>query len=277
MAKRDTIPAFVDLEYNDYDQVEENEDRENLKPMELAIFIRKKINEGEKKKVIADKLGVDAASITHHLALLDLPECLEMLYRSKKTTSPKTLYELNKIYADNPDFVEKWTSTVEEVSRRDITFLKAQLVSIDVEKQQLNDSEVQEAEVLPQIAEDQNLGHDQENDSADSDLEPTPESKPKGDKKPRQEKETIVSDLDDNSEPEPEKLSKPKQSKSVEIKTPSIVVSYDNKDAILILSCKPKSKDKVFIRFLSPKHGLEMLEVSPKELTIKSLSDSANN
>lgn len=96
LAQKDVIPAFVDHQYEDYDQVSENEDRKNLKLMEMAVFINKKINEGEKKKVIASRLGLDAASIIHHLALLELPNCLENLYRSGKTTSPKTLYELKK-------------------------------------------------------------------------------------------------------------------------------------------------------------------------------------
>ena len=41
------IPAFVDETADSYDQVIENEQRESLKPLELALFIQRQIKAGE--------------------------------------------------------------------------------------------------------------------------------------------------------------------------------------------------------------------------------------
>ena len=53
-----TIPAFVDRSHTDYQQVIENLQREDLKPRELAIFIKRKMDEGEKQAQIAELLGL---------------------------------------------------------------------------------------------------------------------------------------------------------------------------------------------------------------------------
>ena len=42
LADRDVIPAFVDESFDTYAQVIENEQREALKPLELALFIQKR-------------------------------------------------------------------------------------------------------------------------------------------------------------------------------------------------------------------------------------------
>ena len=48
MAGKETIPAFVDNDHDDYDQVMENKERLNHSPIELALFIQKKFKQGEK-------------------------------------------------------------------------------------------------------------------------------------------------------------------------------------------------------------------------------------
>lgn len=54
----ETIPAFIDDTNTDFDQVIENEQRENLKPMELALFIQRSLDDGVKKpKLLAARKG----------------------------------------------------------------------------------------------------------------------------------------------------------------------------------------------------------------------------
>jgi len=264
LANKNTIPAFIDNDYNDYDQVAENKDRENLKPMEMAIFINRKIKEGAKKSAVAKKLNLDASSITHYLSMIDLPDCLESLYRTDKTTSPKTLYELRNVYDSNPSFVEKWASTVEEVSRRDITMLKTQLATESIDNKVEEETNI-ESPIL-----------DEENQNA---APVETETKTKPNKKGKENDLGHDQEINHNDfhNEKPIKEDKPVTSKlvkSIEIASPSIVVNYDNKEAVLILSHKPKSKDKVFIKYLSPKHGIDFVEVNPKDLQIKSLIDT---
>lgn len=102
-AGRATIPAFVDEAHDDYDQVIENIQRDDLKPMELALFIKKRLDAGDQKKAIAKNLGKDGAIITQHLALIDPPACIEDAYSNGKCTSPKTLYELRGLHEKFPE------------------------------------------------------------------------------------------------------------------------------------------------------------------------------
>lgn len=122
-AGRDTIPAFVDESHDDYDQVIENIQRDDLKPMELALFIKKRLDAGDQKKAIAKNLGKDGAIITHHLALIDPPACIEDAYSNGKCTSPKTLYELRGLHEKFPKQVEAWCADVAEITRKTVADL----------------------------------------------------------------------------------------------------------------------------------------------------------
>ncbi|KGK66392.1 MULTISPECIES: ParB/RepB/Spo0J family partition protein [Xanthomonas] len=100
------VPAFIDEVHDDYDQVVENLQREDLTPLDLAIFIQGKLAEGEKKGQIAQKLGKNPATITEHLALIDAPGNLIDLYRKGHLTSPRTFYDLRQLYEKYPDRVQ---------------------------------------------------------------------------------------------------------------------------------------------------------------------------
>jgi ParB family chromosome partitioning protein len=122
-AGRATIPAFIDEAHDDYDQVIENLQRDDLKPMELALFIKKRLDAGDRKKTIAENLGKDSAVITQHLALIDPPACVEAAYSSGKCSSPKTLYELRGLHEKFPEEVEAWCASVPEITRRTVSEL----------------------------------------------------------------------------------------------------------------------------------------------------------
>ena len=51
------IPAYVNDRASSYDQVIENEHREGLKPLELALFIQSRMAVGENQAEIARQLG----------------------------------------------------------------------------------------------------------------------------------------------------------------------------------------------------------------------------
>ncbi|SOO14185.1 ParB/RepB/Spo0J family partition protein [Xanthomonas citri] len=105
-AAKTHVPAFIDEVHDDYDQVVENLQREDLTPLDLAMFIQGKLTEGEKKGQIAQKLGKSPATITEHLALIDAPGNLIDLYRQGHLTSPRTFYDLRQLYEKYPDRVQ---------------------------------------------------------------------------------------------------------------------------------------------------------------------------
>lgn len=118
-----TIPAIIKTDITDFDQVIENEHRDNLKPMELAAFIRVKLEEGTSKAAIAKKLGKDASWITHHISLLEMPAPIAEAWSAGRCTSPKTVYELSMLYKKHPTEVDAWLSEASEVTRTTVAVL----------------------------------------------------------------------------------------------------------------------------------------------------------
>ena len=105
-AGKTTIPAFVDEGHDDFDQVIENLQREDLTAMELARFIARKVEEGFKKGVIAKSLGKSAAFVSRHLDLVDLPETLSMAYDAGICREVEALYLLVTHY-------EQWSTEID--------------------------------------------------------------------------------------------------------------------------------------------------------------------
>ena len=101
-----TIPAFIDEGHDDFDQVIENLQREDLTAMELARFVARKVEEGFKKGAIAKLLGKPAAFVSRHLALLDLPEKLSMAYEAGICREVEALHLLATHY-------EQWSTEID--------------------------------------------------------------------------------------------------------------------------------------------------------------------
>jgi ParB family chromosome partitioning protein len=111
-----TIPVFVHKAPDDYRQVAENLHRADLSPMEMALFIKRRLDAGEKKNEIAAKLGYKNGYVTEHLALLEAPPCVEKAY-ANGATSARTLYDLRRLHDEFPDQVDAWCASGVEVTR----------------------------------------------------------------------------------------------------------------------------------------------------------------
>ena len=116
------IPAFIDTDYSEADQVIENLQRDNLTSREIADFIGRQLAAGKTKTTIAKMLGKTNPYITMHCALLDLPDPIAAVYRSGRCTDVTALYDLTRLYKANNEEVIIWlaTSTQEEISRLDV-------------------------------------------------------------------------------------------------------------------------------------------------------------
>ena len=69
-----TVPAYVDDDYTDEDQIIENIHRDALRPREIADYIGRKLAQGKPQKDIAKGLGKSKGWVSQHAVLLDLPE-----------------------------------------------------------------------------------------------------------------------------------------------------------------------------------------------------------
>lgn len=107
LAGKTTIPAIIrnkdETGFDDYAQVTENTQRENLSALDLAEFIVRKKNEGKTGKEIAKALSMRESAITRHLSLLDAPKNLLEAFKSGRIAGVEVFYELTKLVESNPD------------------------------------------------------------------------------------------------------------------------------------------------------------------------------
>jgi ParB family chromosome partitioning protein len=226
-AGRKTIPAFVDEAHNDYDQVIENIQRDDLKPMELALFIKKRLDAGDKKQVIAKNLGKDAATITQHLALIDPPPCIEEAYSAGKCVSPKTLYELRVLYEKYPDQVGVWCAGSTEITRKAVADLAADLKSKEAREPEAGEpGSDANGQAFPES------DHEKISDGSEEGQRRTSES-------------GTGEDLDERSSL-PERHSATDRTR---MSRPLLLVEFDGRSAAVLLNCRPTTPGLIHIRF----------------------------
>lgn len=131
LAGKTEVPAFVDPMADTYDQVIENEQRESLKSLELALFVQRQMRKGDSQADIARRLGKTRGYVTFLCALIDAPDWLLDLYRSNRCRGITELYELRKLHEAAPDTVERWLASQDHVCRTHVLALKDQLRQAD--------------------------------------------------------------------------------------------------------------------------------------------------
>ncbi len=129
LAGLETIPAFIDTTADSYDQVIENEQREGLKPLELALFVQKRLAAGDSQAEIARRMGKSRQYVTFATALIDAPDWLLELYRQGRCKGMAELYELRRLHGERPQTIEAWCSEHALVTRSDVAVLRARISS----------------------------------------------------------------------------------------------------------------------------------------------------
>lgn len=121
------VPIVVrDLPVDRYAQVAENQKRHGLTSIEMAKFIREQVDSGDSNATIARQLGMNLTTVAHHLSLLELPPGLDDALKSGRCTSPRTLHELSKLHADNPERVQNLLASGAEITRTAVSALRAE-------------------------------------------------------------------------------------------------------------------------------------------------------
>ena len=120
------VPVVVrDLPADRFAQVAENQKRHGLTPLELARFIRAQVDAGDSNATIAKQLGMNLTAVAHHLSLLELPPVLDDAMKSGRCTSPRTLHELSKLHADNPNQVQALLDGGAEITRATVSAIRS--------------------------------------------------------------------------------------------------------------------------------------------------------
>ena len=120
MAGMSTIPAIVqsdDAAFDDYSQVLENTQRDNLTPMDIARFIQKRKVLGESNSQIARNLSEKPDWVTYHLALIDLPGDIQKAYDTGLVRGAKATYELRKLHGKDPEAVRNLVGSGQEITQ----------------------------------------------------------------------------------------------------------------------------------------------------------------
>lgn len=239
LAGKDTIPAFIDEDHNDYDQVMENKERLNHSPLEIAMFIKKKIAEGDKKNVIAKKLNEDPVYISTHLALIDMPDCIEAAYR-KGTKSPKTIYDLRKLYEAYPDEVRVF---INKSLNNDIEISRSRVAKLGKELKEPEQPVEEVIQALPVVnVDDQADGKE----SNTGDFELAQEDETDEIKKLAKLQDDAQKLIDETNLKE---AKEPKEEDPNKIKKPLLVVRFKERQASLMIHKKPSSLGFAWIKY----------------------------
>ena len=107
-AGKTTIPAFVDPDYTNDDQLIENLQRDALTAREIAEFIAKKLRSGMRRSAVAAAIGKSRSYVTKHLALLDMPGPLAAAFDNGDLGDVNLIYQLDVLYKQAPDDVSDW-------------------------------------------------------------------------------------------------------------------------------------------------------------------------
>jgi len=242
-------------QFDDYAQVSENEQRKNLQPLELANFIAKRIAAGEKKKVVAGKLKIDASHVTHLLSLIDAPAFITELYQARKCRTPKYLYSLRKLHEQNPELVERRCAKTNNINSSFIESITKELAPVPVSLPPAANMEIPGNSKKPDNSGDsgeRDLGQLQESDGPPADaggaaVQHIPSHNPENEK-------------EHSSPVDPTKLKKP-----------LLLGAYDGREVMIVLSKRPSNAGLVFVRF---EDGSGEVEVKIGDVSMSLLTDS---
>lgn len=204
------VPVIIEKHYEFVDQIIENVQREDLKPIEIAMAIKKLLDMKYKKKQIAEMLGKSNSFVSQHFALLNLSEPIKKLFEDGKVTDVTIISELNSLYNKHPEEVKKFLEQEDEVTRSATRNLKDFLSGTD-KSQSIDDFDQEE----------HNDG-DSDDDSNSSD-------------------EAIPQAVEINTGE--------KNTESEKMKKPVVVVQYQGMYARLLLNKRPPSSNEVWIKF----------------------------
>lgn len=256
VAGKTTIPAFIDEDYNEADQVIENLQRNELTAREIANFIGRELAKGVKKGVIAKAIGKSPAFVTQHVTLLELPDVIADAFNGGRASDVTAINELVSLFKKHPDDVELWLADdSQEVSRASVKLLK-EFIEL---KDSRAEAELEGGATEPESGSDSSL--DSVSDASPvGDLEEEWESNSSSDVSPAsyfesEEKEeeqgggvTGIDALDsqkeeyeweDQSSDESSRTGDFKEEDLSVLKKPAIRVLYDERLAILNIKRKP--------------------------------------
>jgi ParB family chromosome partitioning protein len=101
--------------------------RADVEAMELALFIKARLDDGMTQAEIARRLGKSRGFVSKHAALIDAPTVVVDALRSGRLAGVNEAYELGNLHAAHPQVVEQWVARQHEIPRSAIVELRERL------------------------------------------------------------------------------------------------------------------------------------------------------
>ena len=125
LAKKKTIPAFIDTDYSKVDQMIENLQRDALTPREIADFIGYQYSKGFKNVEISKMIGKSPGFVSQHYTLLNLPKTIATIFNAGRTQDVIVINSLVNAFKEAPEIVIEWLNNSEqEITRGSVKLLR---------------------------------------------------------------------------------------------------------------------------------------------------------
>ncbi len=124
LAKKKTIPAFIDGDYSKIDQVIENIQRDSLTPREISEFIAYQSAKGLKQIEIAKMIGKSRAFIYQYNTLLNLPISIKELFDSGEIKDVSLVTALVNAHKESPEITIDWINSGHEITHGAVKLLR---------------------------------------------------------------------------------------------------------------------------------------------------------
>ena len=125
-AGKATIPAFIDNDYSQSDQVIENLHRNELTSREIADYIGRELAKGKTQREIAAEIGKSRPYVSLHATLLDLPEPVAEAFNRGRVRDVIIINEMVAAWRESPNALCAWLSNErQEITRASIRMLRA--------------------------------------------------------------------------------------------------------------------------------------------------------
>jgi ParB family chromosome partitioning protein len=238
MAGKTAIPAFIDDEHTDFHQVIENIHREELTPVEIAHFIQRRLEAGDKKSDIAKTLGKPASYVSDHAAMLEMaPEILD-LYEAGTCRSVQVLANLHRAHKKHPEKVETFCRKVQgDLTAAQVRAFTDKLKQ-PVENQQEAKSPAAEKRQPGQAAPGKPANKTEEVNQIPVDQE---------------EKQapaiTGTASTGESSEEQPSQISVEDQEAGDHLRNPVVLVRHNNRHARLLLNRRPEGPGRAWLKY----------------------------
>lgn len=114
LAGLEQAPYIIKDELDDFDKFVLNDQREQLSPLEIAMFIKARLDEGYKAGEVAKALGRPASYVSDHVIFFEMAGSIRDLYDSGRCRSMQALALLHRAHKKNPEPVEAFCQEANE-------------------------------------------------------------------------------------------------------------------------------------------------------------------